>query len=109
MLKNKSLVHVGARTEVHVSEIVYLEANINYTLFHFLNGKKLLVAVHLGKLENRLQSFGDFVRPNRNTLVNVEYIKKFSRDTLHLKGMSIKVSRRRRDSLYTYLKSSNSN
>jgi DNA-binding LytR/AlgR family response regulator len=93
----KNLVHVGSRTSVSAGDIVYLKAEINYTVLLLSNGKRLFVSYNLGKLHDRLSEFSDFVRPNRNMVINLRFITHYSSEILYLNKQAIQISRRRRE------------
>jgi DNA-binding LytR/AlgR family response regulator len=73
-MKNIGKIRIGGHLFAKPSEIVKLEAKENYTLIEFKNGQKLLVATTLGKLQERLATFG-FFRNSRGTMVNLHYVK----------------------------------
>lgn len=81
------------------TEIAYLEADINYTIFHLKDGKKIVSSTTLKKHEEEYSRF-DFLRINKSSLVNPTYIKtvekkgKKAKITL-LSGTEITVSRRK--------------
>ena len=74
-MKNIEKIRIGGHLFAKPSELIKLEAQENYTLIEFKDGKKLLVATTLGKLQKRLDTFG-FFRNNRGTMVNLHYVKK---------------------------------
>jgi DNA-binding LytR/AlgR family response regulator len=93
-------IHLGGRMFLSPKELLYLEAQENYTLIHLTCGRKHLVATTLGKLESQLERFG-FVRASRSTLVNTEEIlaSHAQKDVLYLKlsnNYTVDVSRRRK-------------
>ncbi len=93
-MKN-TIVHVGSRTHLDVSEIVMLEAEINYTRLYLNNGEKLLVSYHLGKLAGRLAKHESFVRLNRNTIVNLSFLTHYCNGSVVIKQKAVAISRRR--------------
>ncbi len=95
---------VGARTSLFPSEIVLLTADMNYTIIHLSNGKKMMVSYTLGKLHERLLSSGFFVRVNRYTLVNLQFVYDFTSDYLKVKDHLIHFSRRRKSAVLPMLK-----
>jgi DNA-binding LytR/AlgR family response regulator len=56
------------------TDIVCLEADINYTIFHLLNGKKVISSFTLKKHELALKNY-NFLRINRSQLLNQKYIE----------------------------------
>jgi DNA-binding LytR/AlgR family response regulator len=79
-------------------EIIYLEADVNYTIFHLESGKKIMssrtLLIHQGQLAG-------FVRINRKHLLNPSHIatihgeKNYRKVLLH-NGLSFNISRRRK-------------
>lgn len=92
------MIDVGSRTKLFPNEIVLLEADINYTLLHLVDGKKITVSYHLGKLQERLSRHSSFIRPNRNTIVNLNYVSDCNLDKLTINSQIIQISRRRKES-----------
>lgn len=101
LIKMENLkIHLGGRMHFSPKELLYLEAQENYTLIHLTCGRKHLVATTLGKLALRLETFG-FLRASRSTLVNTEEISASlsQKDVLYLKlsnNFLVDVSRRRK-------------
>jgi DNA-binding LytR/AlgR family response regulator len=73
-MKNIGKIRIGGHLFAFPSELVKLEAKENYTLIEFADGRKLLVATTLGKLQDRLSTFG-FFRNSRGTMVNLHFVK----------------------------------
>lgn len=63
---------------VPLSEVVYFEASGKYSYAHTRN-KKVLTGFSLGQLEERLPA-DSFLRVHRSTIVNVDAIRKVTRD-----------------------------
>jgi two-component system LytT family response regulator len=81
-------------------EIVYLEADINYTIFHFYNGKKTISPTTLKQHADK-ESLRHFLRVHRSFLLNPQYIiglrregKKVSIQMIN--GKELAVSRRKK-------------
>ncbi|MCP9768959.1 LytTR family transcriptional regulator [Lacihabitans sp. LS3-19] len=70
-MKNEITVHVGGRICLYPSSIILLESDSNYTRLYLNNGKILIVATTLGKIQNRLSN--QFVRTHRSFVVNLNY------------------------------------
>lgn len=80
-------------------EITYLEADINYTIFHLKNGKKMVSSFTLKKYETDTQLNG-FLRVHKSYLLNPNFIKNFNqvgkKATVQLtNGKVLAVSRRK--------------
>jgi len=78
--------------------ITHLEADINYTVFHLLGGKKTVSSYTLKHFEEllRLQN-SNFMRIHRGYMVNLSHIiSKTESDVTLIGDVVIPVSRRRR-------------
>jgi two-component system LytT family response regulator len=62
---------------VNISELIYLDADSNYTVLHLSGGNKLVATRNLGEFE-RIIDNPQFFRIHKSTLVNVNYLKGFS-------------------------------
>jgi len=61
---------------VRMSEILYCEAEDNFTIFYFTDGRKLMICRNLKFYESALDAFG-FFRIHRSFIINLEYIKRY--------------------------------
>jgi DNA-binding LytR/AlgR family response regulator len=73
----KTKIHLGARAFASPSDILNIEAKENYTLIHFADNTKLLSSTTMGTIEKRLEPYR-FFRVNRSTIINLEYLDRFS-------------------------------
>lgn len=84
---------------VNICDILRCESNVNYTEFHFSNGKKLLVTRTLKDFEDLLSDQG-FYRVHQSHLINTKFIKEFVKTDggylLMNDGCSVPVSTRKR-------------
>lgn len=88
-------IHVGSRKYLLPEEMLHLESDINYTIISLKNGKQIVTATTLKKLETRLLPFKNFFRINKSAIVNLDYIKPVD-DTFTLTNLrKIAFSRRR--------------
>lgn len=60
------------------SEIIYLEADGNYTLIHLIDRRELTVSQNLGKFENLVSKHG-FLKIHRSYIINPDYFRKVNR------------------------------
>lgn len=92
---------------VKVSDIIFLEASSNYTTIYLKQNKKLLVAKSLGEYEQMLQHH-HFMRTHNSILVNLTQVVKLVRDEggsiLMSNGVSVPISRRKRDEFILIMK-----
>lgn len=91
--------------EIH--DILFLTGEDNYTSFHFLKQKEIMVSKTLKDYEEMLEPFG-FMRIHKSTLVNLAHIKKISKkdnvEVVMSNGESLIVSRRRVPELLEWTK-----
>ncbi len=70
-----ALPHASGMVFVDTKQIVYCEADSNYTRFHLENGEVYIISKTLGDVQDVLET-GDFVRVHRQFMVNLEHIQK---------------------------------
>lgn len=63
---------------VEVKDIIRCEANDNFTIFYFIDGKRALICRTLKHYEAILTDFG-FMRVHKSHLVNLHYVKKYKK------------------------------
>ena len=86
---------------VEVEEILRCESNINYTMFYFTDGTKLLVTKTLKEFD-KLLSDHYFIRVHQSHLVNARFIKEFTKSDgyIYMKdGTKVPVSTRKKQVL----------
>lgn len=88
------------------ADIIRLEGENNYTRFHFINHRPMLLSRTLKEYDEILCSHG-FIRTHKSHLINKNYVVNFSADGfVQLKDNSrVEVSRRRREDVMAALKS----
>lgn len=90
-----------------VKSIAYLEANGNYTVLHFTDGRQVLVCKTLGDVEVMLPGAA-FVRIHRSHTVHLRHLKKYVRGkgghVLLQNGVSLTVSAGQKDDFMTAIK-----
>ncbi len=62
-------------------EIVYCEADKNYSYIHLTNGKSHILTSQLGTLHKRLNDKGTFLRISRSTIINLNFLESYKRKT----------------------------
>jgi len=83
---------------VHIDDIVRLQSDDNYTIFHKSDGKKIVASRTIKSFEQMFSPF-NFFRVHRSHLINLNYIKKFVKGSSYIimeDDMKIEVSRRRK-------------
>ncbi|HLP93394.1 MAG TPA: LytTR family DNA-binding domain-containing protein [Saprospiraceae bacterium] len=90
---------------IPVSDILYLEADWNYTYFHFMRGGvklKLHASQSLKNYESALESYPDFLKVHRSYVVNLLQVDRFNRSDSALElsdGSVVPVARGSREEL----------
>lgn len=88
-------------------DILYCEANSNYTNIHFLNRPAILASKPLLEYETLLQDSG-FVRIHKSYLVNLDHIKEYVKgeggSLILSNGKEVEVSRRKKEELLRKMK-----
>jgi DNA-binding LytR/AlgR family response regulator len=74
-IENNSHIHVGSRKFIRPEEMQYLESDLNYTVIALRNGQKIMSSTTLKKIERRLHSFKNFIRINRSTIINLDFVE----------------------------------
>ena len=97
-----ALPHASGMVFVDTKQIVYCEADSNYTRFHLENGEVYMVSKTLGGVQDVLET-RDFVRVHRQYMVNLDHIQKLVKGEgtylLLTNGVSIPVARQQKDRL----------
>ncbi|MBL7900235.1 MAG: response regulator transcription factor [Crocinitomicaceae bacterium] len=86
---------------VNVEEILRCESNINYTMFYFTDGTKLLVTKTLKEFDNLLSGH-NFIRVHQSHLINTNFIKEFLKSAGEIvmkDGTRVPVSTRKKQVL----------
>ena len=97
-----ALPHASGMVFVDTKQIIYCEADSNYTRFHLENREVYMISKTLGDVQDVLET-GDFVRVHRQYMVNLDHIQKLVKGEgtylLLSNGVSIPVSRQQKDRL----------
>ncbi|MBC7885114.1 MAG: response regulator transcription factor [Saprospiraceae bacterium] len=89
-----------------IDEVIRLEADTSYTLFHLVNKKPFMASKTLKHFDEMLEGF-DFIRTHKSHLVNARHIKTISsdHDTIFLSdGSNVEISRRKKEEVFQHLK-----
>lgn len=104
-MNTANYIHIGGRQEVNPAEVVMLQAEINYTVLFFANGRKTIVATPLKTLEGRFLPY-EFYRTHKSYMVNLKCVK-YLHEATNIVQMAdnhkVIVSRRKRTRLKEYL------
>ena len=92
---------------IDIDDIIYIEADSNYSVFHLSNHDKITVSKVLREFEELLPS-DQFVRIHKSSIINLNHLKEYNSKNglqVHLKnGESINVSRRRASDFFEKIK-----
>ncbi|NNL92212.1 MAG: LytTR family transcriptional regulator, partial [Saprospiraceae bacterium] len=104
--KKKLVVQLQSKTLfLEITEIVYLEADSNYTTIYLLDGQKHLTSKTIKYFEEKL-SHHNFFRPHQSYLINAEFIKEYDKSDSKIilsNKKSIPVSKNKKDGLLAVL------
>ncbi|WP_026899339.1 LytR/AlgR family response regulator transcription factor [Daejeonella oryzae] len=97
-IRKISLPHSEGFKVKDIGDILYIEADNNYTQFHFINSEKMLVAKAMKEFEEVLNP-AHFVRIHKSNIINLQYLKNYSNKNGFVVKMhndiELTVSRRR--------------
>lgn len=81
-----------AMAQIPHDDILYLEAEGNYTFLHSNSGKKRLVRSVITEIHEKLPS-DVFLRVHRSFVVNKKHITEYKSSTVHIKDIKLPVGR----------------
>lgn len=83
---------------IDTADIIYVEADSNYSIFHLKTGEKSVISKPLKEFEETLENF-DFIRIHKSAIVNLKYVRSYSNknglQVLLSNNTLLPVSRRR--------------
>jgi two-component system, LytTR family, response regulator len=90
--------------EIKPEDILMFESDINYSNIWLLDGKKVIVAKTLKQISEIVRD-APFVRVNRQIVLNILHIKKYTETgVVHLSnGLKVSFSRRRAAEAHNYI------
>jgi two-component system, LytTR family, response regulator len=78
--KNKIIINGVNFDDVYdQKEVLWIEADGRYSIFHLVNGKNVLCSKNLGEIEKDLSVFPNFFRTQRSEIINLDYVERISR------------------------------
>lgn len=81
---------------INISEIVRVEAESNYSVFHFTDKRKMTASKTLKQVEEALEGYS-FFRPHKSFIINLQYISRYIRGEggtiIMIDGSEVEVSR----------------
>jgi len=97
----RRILMVGAKHDkmIHLDEVLYIESDGVYSIFHMLDSSKVISSKNMGMFETRLSSY-HFYRIHNSTIVNMDFIdrvEKGSNPVVRLKDgkTELPISRRK--------------
>jgi len=88
---------------IPAEEVIYCEADDNYTRFLLKNNKKIIACRTLKEVEEQLQDFSSFLRVHHSYVVNLNEVNKYIRGDggylIMSDGATVNVSRSRKEAL----------
>lgn len=86
-IRKINLPHLNGFHILNVNNILYVEADSNYSVFHLENGGKIIVSKHLKEYEDILESSG-FSRIHKSTIINLKHLTDYS----NINGLTVRLS-----------------
>lgn len=84
---------------LNIKDIVRVEAESNYTIFHFADKRKLTASKTLKQVEEALDGYS-FFRPHKSYIINLQYISRYVRGeggfVIMTDGSEVEVSRNKK-------------
>ena len=100
------LLKLRRKRQHDLNDIMYFEADTNYTKIYFQSGKCTTESFTLKEVELALTTNQYFYRVNRSFIVNINFIKAAYESQVELKNkLFISVSRRRKDKQQVWISS----
>jgi two-component system, LytTR family, response regulator len=92
---------------VNLSDVIYCEAETNYTVFHLINKQQIIASRCIAEYESLLENT-PFCRIHKSFLVNLSHIKEYQRGeggtVILTNSMEVEVSRRKKETFITKMK-----
>ncbi|NIJ52363.1 LytR/AlgR family response regulator transcription factor [Dyadobacter arcticus] len=94
--------HKGGLTFIELRQIIYCEADSNYTRFHLSNGEQYIISKTLGDVQEVLE-VREFIRVHRQFMVNIHHIIRLIKgEGTYLQltnGITVPVARQQKERL----------
>jgi two-component system LytT family response regulator len=92
---------------IHLSEVVYCEAESSYTIFHMMNGMNIVASKSIIEYELLLED-NFFCRVHKSYLINLAHMKEYIRgeggSVVLTNGKEVEVSRRKKETFLCRVK-----
>lgn len=93
---------------VSIGDIVFFEANGNYTAIETHEGEKFISSKNLKEFEEMLEGEAQFIRVNKSVIVNIKRIASYSKTEPYIltlgKDKEVEISRRKRNEVFERIK-----
>ena len=76
-IKKLNLPHSNGFHVLNINNILYIQADSNYSIFHIEKGEKIVVSKHLKEYESILDDCG-FCRIHKSTMINLAHLSSYS-------------------------------
>ncbi len=86
-IKKINLPHANGFHVLNIDNILYIQADSNYSIFSTEKGEKIIVSRHLKEYESILEDCG-FCRIHKSTIINLTYLVSYSNKN----GLFVKMS-----------------
>lgn len=86
-IKKINLPHSNGFHVLNINDILYIQADSNYSIFYVANGEKIVVSKHLKEYESILDDCG-FCRVHKSTMINLAHLLSYSNKN----GLVVKMS-----------------
>ncbi len=91
---------------ISLEEVLYMEADGAYTIFHLTNGKEFVASKRIGEFEENIKNPKIF-KPHRSYLVNLEFITRYTKSDggriFMENGAEIPVARSKRQEFLKFI------
>ncbi|MFN3851711.1 MAG: LytR/AlgR family response regulator transcription factor [Spirosomataceae bacterium] len=74
--QNFRLLHNGERIQLSTDDVLYLQSDVNYTIFYTADKRTIISSRHLGMYAEALDG-KSFIRINKSYLLNRKYLDRF--------------------------------
>lgn len=106
---NKLSIHINDKVFlITISDIVSVEASVNVCELVLINSSKYHSSKNLKLFENVLEKVGNFVRISKSLIININYIKSYSKGEICIlemqNGVNHEVSRRKKAEVLNKIK-----
>ena len=86
--------HFMKISKISLSKLEYCEVVNRKVIFHLLNEEECECGLRMNELEEKFMSIGNFIRPHRSFLVNMDFVKNLTAHNIIMEnGAQIPVPR----------------